>query len=145
MTERGHYNADNESSENPRVSCPCGGGLLYKACCGRYIAGTQKPDTAEELMRSRFTAYVLGQAEYIQATTHPDARSATLLSDIEETIQTIQWRNLRILSTHLGSPRDKIGKVEFQADYTVKDKTQTHHERSRFRRFQGTWHYLDAQ
>lgn len=96
-------------------------------------------------MRSRFSAYCRGRVDYLVDTTHPDARTPSLRQEIEETARRIRWTSLKILSTRSGGTDDKVGKVEFEAGYVMEGVADTHHERSRFRRFQGRWHYLDDQ
>lgn len=62
------------------LECPCGLGEKYDSCCGRYHSGTPAP-TAEQLMRSRYTAFALGDADYLLRTWHPSARPRTLKLD----------------------------------------------------------------
>ena len=64
---------------DPSRRCPCGTGLTYGECCGKYHAGTNAP-TAEALMRSRFSAFVTGDEAYLLRTWDPDTRPVTLLS-----------------------------------------------------------------
>ena len=54
-------------------TCPCGSGGTYEACCGRFVEGRALPETAEELMRARYTAYTLGRGDYLRTTWHPTA------------------------------------------------------------------------
>ncbi len=137
---------------NPRIrgvafeddnQCPCGSGAPLAECCGRFVDGRQTPETAEQLMRSRFTAYCLKRVDYIVETTHPDTRTRNLNGEVAETADQLQWSNLQVLSTNQGQAKDKIGKVIFEADYVYNGKQEKHHERSRFRRFEGKWKYLD--
>lgn len=123
--------------------CPCGSETDYADCCGRFIDGGASPETAGQLMRSRFTAYCRKCIDYLVETTHPNARTPRLRDEITETAQQITWTTLKVLSTSQGQAGDKIGKVEFTADYELEGKLHTHHERSRFRRFEGRWKYLD--
>ena len=96
-------------------------------------------------MRSRFTAYCEQRIDYLFNTTHPDARTPSLHQEIGETAARIKWTSLRICSTRNGGLGDKVGKVEFEAGYEMDGKRALHHERSRFRRYNGRWHYLDDQ
>tara|TARA_Y100001934_G_scaffold230068_1_gene277424 strand:+ start:476 stop:877 length:402 start_codon:yes stop_codon:yes gene_type:complete len=129
------------SDEPP--TCQCGSGDSLADCCGRFVDAGQAPETAEQLMRSRFTAYCRKNIDYLVNSTHPDARSKRLREEIEETAETIKWTSLEVVSTSQGRAKDKIGKVEFIADYEFNGERKTHRERSRFRRFQGKWTYLD--
>lgn len=94
-------------------------------------------------MRSRFTAYCLKRVDYIVETTHPDARTKHLRDDVQETAEQLTWSALKVISTSQGQADDKIGKVIFEANYEHDGKIEKHHERSRFRRFEGKWKYLD--
>ena len=94
-------------------------------------------------MRSRFTAYCLQRVDYIVETTHPDTRTKNLRGEVAETADQLTWSNLAVLSTSQGQVGDKIGKVIFEADYEYEGKMEKHHERSRFRRYEGRWKYLD--
>ena len=58
------------------VHCPCGNSQSYAACCGRYLDGNETAPTAEALMRSRYTAFVRGDIDYLEETLAPDTRDA---------------------------------------------------------------------
>jgi len=103
--------------------------------------GKAKPDTAEQLMRSRYSAFFFRLVGYLVDTTHPDTREPTLKKELEESIHYANWHFLKILSSSKG----KVGKVEFLADYYWEGKPQQLHEKSRFRRFKGNWKYLDGK
>ena len=60
--------------------CPYGLGMPYEACCGRFISAVSSAPTAEALMRSRYSAYVLGRIDYLKATTLP-AQQAALFAE----------------------------------------------------------------
>jgi SEC-C motif-containing protein len=64
---------------------------------------------------------------------------------LEETIHEANWRFLTILGSSKGGADDKVGKVEFVAEYVLDDQAQKYHERSRFKRYKGAWKYLDSQ
>ena len=125
--------------------CPCKSRESYAECCMPYHYGRAKPETAEQLMRSRFSAYFFRLTDYLVATTHPDKRQPDLKAKLEETIHESNWQFLTILSTSKGTKDDKVGKVEFVADYFFQNEPQKLHERSRFKRFKGAWKYLDAK
>ena len=94
-------------------------------------------------MRSRYSAYWLKRIDYIVDTTHPDGRTPGFREEVADSVAQVKWTSLKVLSTSQGQAGDKIGKVEFSADYEYDGKTVTHHERSRFRRYEGKWKYLD--
>ncbi|MFS0718121.1 YchJ family protein [Arthrobacter sp. 1P04PC] len=119
--------------------CPCLSGEQYGQCCGRYHRGEAEAPTAEQLMRSRYSAFVVLDPEYLLRTWHPETRPAELDLD-----PAIQWRRLDILATHRGGPLDSEGTVEFAAHYRVAGERGVQRETNRFRRLDRRWHYLDG-
>lgn len=96
-------------------------------------------------MRSRFSAYFFRLVDYLVSTTHPDTREPGLKRELEKTIDEINWRFLTIVGSSKGGKEDKVGKVEFVADYFWEGEPQSLHERSRFKRYKGAWKYLDGK
>ncbi|MES2475209.1 MAG: YchJ family metal-binding protein [Verrucomicrobiota bacterium] len=125
--------------------CPCKSRLTYAACCEPFHLNRAKPDTAEQLMRSRYSAYFFRLVDYLVSTTHPDKRDANLKSLIEESIYQVNWRFLTIVGTSKGQKGDKTGKVEFIAEYFEDEQPHELHERSRFKRHKGDWKYFDGK
>mgnify|MGYP001064856039 FL=1 len=120
------------------AACPCGGASLA-ACCGRYLDhfdSTPAPD-AERLMRSRYTAFVLGRAGYLLATWHASRRPGSLDPD-----EGAKWLGLEVRS-HCATAEDRA-EVEFVARWRVGGRAVRLHERSRFVREQGRWYYVDG-
>jgi SEC-C motif-containing protein len=122
--------------------CPCGRPAALEACCGRFIQGWEDPTTAEELMRSRFTAYALGEVDYLVATHDP--------AHLPDRAQIAAWaRRARFTALDVdevvdGGPDDDTGIVEFSADFVEEGRKQEHRERSRFKRIDGRWYYVDG-
>ena len=125
--------------------CPCKSRETYGTCCEPFHLGRAKPETAEQLMRSRYSAYFFRLVDYLVRTTHPDSRPPDLKSRIEESIYQTNWRFLTILGSSKGGKDDKTGKVEFVAEYFEGNQPLELHERSRFKRFKGDWKYLDGK
>ncbi|MFT5108156.1 MAG: SEC-C motif-containing protein [Verrucomicrobiales bacterium] len=125
--------------------CPCKSRATYAECCMPYHHGKSTPKTAEQLMRSRYSAYFFRLSDYLVDTTHPDKREPDLRAELEKTINEVNWRFLNILGTSKGGKDDKVGKVEFVADYFWNDEPLQLHERSRFKRYKGAWKYLDGK
>lgn len=119
-------------------NCPCLSGEQYPECCGRFHRGEAEAATAEQLMRSRYSAFAVGDAGYLLRTWHPDTRPAALELDPE-----MQWRRLDIVSTGRGGPLDTEGTVEFKAHFRHDGERGVHDERSRFLRVDRRWYYLD--
>jgi len=97
------------------------------------------PTTAEQLMRSRFAAFRDGDAAWLLASWHPDTRPAVL--DLDDGLQ---WRGVQIVDTVGGGEQDDEGVVEFRATYRDGHGLGVLHERSRFARADGRWHYVDG-
>ena len=123
-----------------RTDCPCGSVPAYADCCGRYHAGPlhlQAPD-APALMRSRYSAYVLGLADYLLATWHPSTRPVAL----EPNPASLKWLGLEV-RRHESQDADHAT-VEFVARSKLGGRAQRLHETSRFVRENGRWFYVDG-
>lgn len=121
--------------------CPCLSGTTYGACCGPLHRGERTAPTAEALMRSRYSAFAVGDAKYVLTTWHPRTRPDTLELDPD-----LDWRRLDVLTTRAGGPFDDAGEVEFAAfcRNSVTGQVGRLHEISRFVRDDGTWLYVDG-
>ncbi len=117
--------------------CPCGSGKPLDACCKPYLDGIPAP-TPEALMRSRYTAYVLGDADYLRRTWHPSTRPADL-----ELEKDVKWLGLKVIRAQ-GGEGDERGTVEFVARFKIGGKAHRMEENSRFAREEGRWVYLDG-
>ncbi|GEB47551.1 YchJ family protein [Streptomyces cacaoi] len=125
----------------PPGPCPCGSGTPFGDCCGRAHGG-RPAATAEALMRSRYSAFVVGDAGYLLRTWHPATRPARL--DVEGTADGPRWTGLEILTTTGGSAFHAEGTVAFRAHYTTADGPGVQEEHSRFLRHEGLWVYHSA-
>lgn len=117
--------------------CPCGSGADLEACCGRWHAGEPAPD-AQALMRSRYSAFVLGLHEYLLQTWHASTRPATLEPDEPG----LRWLGLEV-KRHAQGDEDHAT-VEFVARSKLGGRAHRLHETSRFVREQGRWYYVDG-
>ena len=117
-------------------ACPCGLGDDYDSCCGRLHAGTPAP-TAESLMRSRYSAFAVGDAPYLLRTWHQSGRPRTLTLD-----PALRWTRLAILETSRGGLFDADGTVRFRAVYLSAGQRGFQEETSKFVRQDGQWTYL---
>ena len=125
-------------TDYPRL-CPCGTGSNYGACCGRLHSGAVQARTAEELMRSRYSAYALGNLDHVFRTWHPKTRP----SDVSP-VEGMAFVGLEVLEIVAGGPDDDIGVVEFRARLRGPDGVSEFCERSRFSRRAGQWMYVDG-
>jgi SEC-C motif domain protein len=119
--------------------CPCGLPESYAECCGPFHTGAASAPTAERLMRARYSAFAVGDHDYLLRSWHPDTRPRQLRLDPEQV-----WTGLRVLGTTGGGLLHAEGTVEFRADYTDHGAPGYLHEHSRFRRVDGDWVYVDA-
>jgi SEC-C motif-containing protein len=120
-------------------ACPCGSGRACEACCGRFHAGEPAPD-AETLMRSRYSAFVLGREDYLRATWHPETCPDSL--DLDASPRP-KWLGLTV-KAH--TPLDAThATVEFVARYKLNGRAFKLHETSRFERVEGRWLYVDGE
>lgn len=118
--------------------CPCLSGENYGSCCGRIHEGNLEAATAEQLMRSRFSAFALGERDYLMRSWHSSTRPAELELDHE-----VRWYRLDILESQ-GGLLDTVGIVDFAAYYRGPEGAGVQRERSRFVREGGRWVYLDG-
>ncbi|MBW8483959.1 YchJ family protein [Actinomadura parmotrematis] len=115
--------------------CPCGLPAAYDDCCGRLHRGEAKAATAEQLMRSRYSAFAVGDSRYLLETWHPATRPVSV--DLNR--RTV-WEGLEIVRTVDGTAFNQAGTVEFRARYRGGEL----HEVSRFARVGGAWVYVDG-
>lgn len=122
--------------KNNLSSCSCCSGIKYESCCGPYHSGLRSPETAEQLMRSRYSAFARGKKDYLQATWV----SGQCPDELQLNSQT-KWIRLDILATENGQSADLSGKVEFKAWFIEQDQLICLHEVSDFERQNGHWLY----
>lgn len=125
-------------------SCPCGSGVDYGVCCEPVIQGSKTSETAEQLMRARYTAHVKVKVDFLYESTHPDHRRGYDHKGTQTWAQESEWHGLEILGTTKGGPEDKEGEVEFIARFRDRSGLHTHHERARFERVDKNWHFVDG-
>ncbi len=128
----------------PFAACPCDAAVAYADCCGPLHAGTATAASAEALMRSRYSAYALGDAAYLRATWHASTRPATLALDGAST----RWLGLAI-RRHAPTGHDAGGRATATVEFVARCKTGGApavrlHEISRFVYEAGCWYYLDG-
>lgn len=121
------------------MDCPCGSGKKYAKCCGP-LHGGKAAVTAEELMRSRYSAFVLEDAAYILATWDERTRPESVVFD-----EDLVWTGLEVVRTVKGGPNDAMGMVHFRAHYEARGQPGVQEERSKFLRPEAgaPWVYVD--
>jgi len=119
-------------------NCFCNSPQPYSRCCGPLIKGAIHADSAEKLMRSRYSAYVMAAVDYLIATTHISKRSNLTQKDIEQWAKTNNWQQLEIIHAETFI-------VEFKAHFRDRSgKKQVHHEKSTFVFENDRWFYVDG-
>jgi SEC-C motif-containing protein len=125
-------------------SCPCGSGAAYSDCCEPVITGARPAETAEKLMRARYSAYVGVQMDFVFETTHPGHRTGYDHKGTKEWAESADWQGLEIVETKKGGPDDATGEVEFIARFLDKGILREHHENAQFKREKGRWLFTDG-
>jgi SEC-C motif-containing protein len=124
----------------PTDACPCGSGEPLGRCCLPLHQGERRAATAEQLMRARYSAYAVGDLDYVWQTWHPRTRPAALTPD-----GGLTWTGLQIIDTVYGLAGDQAGEVEFRASFRDGRRSGTLHERSQFAVRADRWFYLDGE
>jgi SEC-C motif-containing protein len=119
-----------------RTPCPCGLDAAYADCCGSIHEGRTPASTAERLMRSRYSAFAVRDAQYLLRSWYSATRPRELHLEDD-----IEWTGLEILNTTAGSPFHTEGTVEFRANYLADGQPGDQSENSHFLRENGQWVY----
>lgn len=125
------------------TSCPCGSGAALAECCGPLIDGQQQAESAEQLMRARYTAHVLCNMDFILRTHHPATRTDIDESATARWARESEWTGLEIMSVE---EEDNRARIEFMARYRDADRQRhAHHEMGLFEKYHGQWYFRDAE
>ncbi len=125
--------------------CSCGEQQEFSNCCEPYLLDNAVPETPEQLMRSRYSAYVHKNVNYLVKTWHPDCQAQEWQDEIAKSFEQTQWIALRVISSSYAKNPDEAY-VEFSACFIDEkaDHKQLIHERSRFIRINARWYYIDG-
>lgn len=129
-----------------KTECPCGSKQGFYDCCWPFISGAELPKTAEQLMRSRYTAFTKGNVDYIASTMQEAPGASANIQDELAWIHDVKWLGLRVDHTEDGGPDDSEGLVQFVARF--KDPHGKAHrlgETSLFEKIDGRWVYTGQQ
>jgi SEC-C motif-containing protein len=124
--------------------CPCTSKKPYDRCCGPFHAGAAAPETAELLMRSRFSAYALGKVDYLIATRPEAKRAEENRDELATYCKSVQCVGLKIVGKEKGGKDDDTGVVTFHASIQANGRRTLHIETSTFARENGKWVYVDG-
>lgn len=124
------------------MNCYCGNTKSYKDCCEVYHKNGGKTETAEQLMRSRYSAFVLANGDYLMLTHHSASRPIHEKKAIVKWAKSVEWIKLEILQTSKGNENDTDGTVTFNAYFYELGKVNVIHEKSAFIKENNQWTYL---
>ena len=124
------------------MNCHCCSGKEFEFCCEPLLLGLKNPATPEELMRSRYSAYVLHHIDYIKVTTHTSTQSNYNFESLKDWATQSDWKSLQVFSS---SDSEREGVVNFEAGYISSRKVVFHHELSNFIKENGKWFYVDGK
>ncbi|GAA3511094.1 YchJ family protein [Aquimarina addita] len=125
-------------------NCYCGRESSYTACCKIIHLNIQEAITAEDLMRSRYSAFVLGKGDYLMKSHHSTTRPLKEKDEIVAWAKSVKWIRLEILHTTKGTNTDIEGTVEFSAFFYENGEVRVIHEKSKFVREHDCWVYLGS-
>jgi len=126
------------------MNCPCTSGKQYAECCEPIISQQQAAATAEQLMRSRYSAYVLGHVDWIIESQSPDGRAHVDHNATKEWSERAEWHRMEVLEVQQGGEDDTEGLVDFKAYYTINGEDIEHHEIASFRKEDDVWYFVDG-
>ncbi len=124
--------------------CPCGSDKSYEECCQPFIQGVKDAETAEELMRSRYSAFAKAEIDYLYKTVSPDQQKDFNFDETTDWAKNSEWKGLEIIETIDGGPDDDTGTVEFAARFKQGKQEIRHHELASFEKIDGKWIFMDG-
>ncbi|SLM29797.1 conserved hypothetical protein [Desulfamplus magnetovallimortis] len=124
--------------------CYCNSQKNYDECCLPYLSNTTNPQTPEQLMRSRYSAFCTENIKYLVDTHYPLKREEKEEEILEETIKNTQWLGLKVLKKEKDKKESNIEYVEFAAFYQANNKYGQLHEKSKFIYENDKWYYVDG-
>lgn len=124
------------------MNCPCGSNNSYAQCCERAHKDLSQVTIAEQLMRSRYSAFVLGNGNYLMDSHHSTTRPIKERKSIEAWAKSVSWIRLEIVDKEKGGINDQRGTVTFNAYFFEDGKVEVIHEKSDFVKENGYWMYL---
>jgi SEC-C motif-containing protein len=124
------------------MNCPCGNSKSYAACCQLAHQSHKAAKTAAQLMRSRYSAFVLADGNYLMTSHHPQTRPLKEKERIVAWAKSVEWIALTITSKTKGLEKDTEGTVTFTASFKEKGQLSSIDEHSKFVKENGCWYYV---
>ena len=125
--------------------CPCKSGKTFGECCGAIISGEKPAETAEALMRARYSSYVSGDVLFLRDSSTDKVKAEFDEASSRAWSKAAKWHGLEIIATEEGRSGDTEGTVEFRATYTANGEFCSHHEVSRFVKEKDGWKFDDGE
>jgi len=120
------------------MRCPCGSEEYFRSCCEIIHHNLFRAETAEQLMRARYTAFAVGNIDFIYNSFYPTARRFQSKQEIKSWANQNKWIQLEILNSTRTT-------VEFKAHYLDQNfNLNIHHEKSTFKKVQHIWYYAEG-
>ena len=125
-------------------NCPCGSNASYTECCEPIIKGSKPAETAEQLMRARYSAYTKTEMDFVFNSTDPANREGYDHDGTRAWAENSEWLGLQIIDTVKGGKEDNSGEVEFIARFKENGVLREHHENALFKRKDEVWYFNDG-
>jgi len=129
----------------PDALCFCDTQKKFSECCDPVLKGERVPVHAVDLMRARYSAFVLHDIDFLMNSVTSKLKKDIDRKSIEEWSKNSQWDGLEILATDQGGPGDEVGQVEFKAKFREKEEAREHHEVATFVKTGGSWFFDDGK
>ncbi|MCB0365479.1 MAG: YchJ family protein [Bdellovibrionaceae bacterium] len=127
------------------MDCPCQSGTEFSNCCEPILSGKEKAETAERLMRARYTAFTRVDMDFVNKTHDPKTKKDLDPEANRRWAESAEWKGLDVVGTTGGGPEDEKGTVEFKVSYDMGDGPEEHHELSTFVKRNGQWYFSDGK
>ena len=124
------------------MNCYCGSLKSYANCCEKVHKNITEAKTAEQLMRSRYSAFVLANGNYLMQSHHSSTRPLKEKKAIVKWAKSVEWIKLEVIETTKGTANDTNGTVTFNAYFYENGKVDVIHEKSAFLKENNHWTYL---
>lgn len=127
------------------MQCPCQSQKPSAECCQPFLDGKAWPETAEQLMRARYTAFATGSVDFIIESHDPSTRDEVDRTTTEHWSKKSEWIGFELVNVEGGEAGDTDGRVEFIARYKVKGDEVAHHETAVFHKKSDKWYFCDSE
>ncbi len=127
------------------MDCHCCSGKPFAECCEPFLKGEKWPETPEQLMRARYSAYCTVNMDFLVESSLPKQREHLDVDGMRDWAKDAEWLSLEVGYLQQGREQDDVGYVDFVATYRQDGEVEKHAEDSCFRRVDGKWYYDDGK